>query len=380
MSSSFFLQSCHRESVAVPLPPANLQSVAAGQRLRPDGFTVPFSRFAQHRCVLHCCKHVHTACWGQRGCPLSVLGTARMHRRLPGRPNRRQPVHCTHWPAPLPSAGASCRCWKGWRQPTAWRAHCPLAARPARGAAMRPASWAALPPWRRCRVGGRLGAGGPGMQCASPFASANGAPIRQPTRQPQCPVCPLFSQGPCCLASIQHTPHLCPLPLLRRPSGGMLLHAGRRPRQRRRGACAQPHPAARRARVHRDHARPHHGCGEEPGTGGSGQATLRESTQAAPTHTAVPLRIRKMNPPAARSSVHFVPLPAADKSRAYAICPPSLVATEVTQLRSNHPDFKLGERRRAAAAWPAFPPCMALTVQGWPPCSAPAADQLRLTA
>ena len=35
--------------------------------------------------------------------------------------------------------------------------------------------------------------------------------------------------------------------------------------------------------------------------------------------------------------------PTADKSRAYAICPPSLVATEVTQLRSNCPDFKLGE-------------------------------------
>lgn len=52
-----------------------------------------------------------------------------------------------------------------------------------------------------------------------------------------------------------------------------------------------------------------------------------------------------MDAPALRLTALPCPLcprPPADKARAFAICPPSLVAVEVTQLRGACPDFKLG--------------------------------------
>ena len=165
------------------------------------------------------------------------------------------------------------------------------------------------------------------------------------------------------LLSLHQAPHPRPPPLPRRPAGGLLLHAGRPSRHRGRGARAHPHPAAWRARVHRNDCRPHLGCGR------GGAWVWREP--AAGQQAAHPNRrarcVLRVESACCQHGIHHQcswlpwrhtprPLrPAADKGRAYAICPPSLVATEVTQLRSAHPDFKLGE---LANHWNGFPLCL----------------------
>lgn len=70
-----------------------------------------------------------------------------------------------------------------------------------------------------------------------------------------------------------------------------------------------------------------------------------------PAHRAL---LRPCTVPAGRPPAPAHP---ADKSRAYAICPPSLAPMEVTQLRNSAADFKLGALRALRTLWHA---CCAL--------------------
>lgn len=214
------------------------QCVAEQRRLRPDGFLVPTSRFAQHRCRPGAHAAARGAAWG----PCACCHAAALRCCHPAA----IPTCAAHTSSPAcVTAGAGRRSWIEWRRPGAPPSAptAPSAAAAARG--WRAAAiWDARSPWQLCRVRVHLGGGREvprarrraDVRCAA--LSGAGCPPLASTEPPHT-FLPRLALGP-------SRP--------RRPAGGLLLHAGRGAGHRGGGARAAAHPGERRPPVHRDDA------------------------------------------------------------------------------------------------------------------------------
>lgn len=146
-----------------------------------------------------------------------------------------------------------------------------------------------------------------------------------------------------------------------RAAGWLLLHAGGAARHPAGGPGPTPGARERRAPVYGDHCA---ACDRSAGVLG---VLCWALGRVCPPHEccrALGCQPRRMplQPLTARLP-RPSPVPHADKSKAFALCPHSLVAQQITQLRSSCPDFRLGARAAlllavgSAGAYLHYPGC-----------------------